>query len=29
MRPEKTYLIKEASDYLSRSDYLFLTDYKE
>lgn len=28
MRPEKTYLIKEASDYLSRSDYLFLTDYK-
>ena len=28
MRPEKSYLIKEASDYLSCSDYLFLTDYK-
>ena len=28
MRPEKSYLIKEASDYLNRSDYLFLTDYK-
>ena len=28
MRPEKSYLIKEASDYLSRSDYFFLTDYK-
>jgi large subunit ribosomal protein L10 len=28
MRPEKTYLVQEAADYLSRSDYLFLTDYK-
>jgi large subunit ribosomal protein L10 len=28
MRPEKSYLIKEASDYLTHSDYLFLTDYK-
>ena len=28
MRPEKTYLIKEASDYLSRSEYFFLTDYQ-
>ena len=28
MRPEKSYLIKEASDYLTRSDYFFLTDYK-
>ena len=28
MRPEKTYLVKEASDYLSKTDYFFLTDYK-
>ncbi len=28
MRPEKKYLIKEASDYLSSSDYFFLTDYQ-
>lgn len=28
MRPEKSYLVKEASDYLSRSNYFFLTDYK-
>lgn len=28
MRPEKTYLVKEAADYLSKSDYFFLTDYK-
>ena len=28
MRPEKKYLIKEASDYLSRSEYFFLTDYQ-
>lgn len=28
MRPEKTYLVKEAKDYLSRSNYFFLTDYK-
>ncbi|MBT5717588.1 MAG: 50S ribosomal protein L10 [Opitutae bacterium] len=28
MRPEKNYLIREASDYLSKSDYFFLTDYK-
>jgi large subunit ribosomal protein L10 len=28
MRPEKEYLVKEASDYLSRSEYVFLTDYQ-
>lgn len=28
MRPEKTYLVREASEYLSRSNYFFLTDYK-
>ena len=28
MRPEKKYLVNEAKDYLSRSDYFFLTDYK-
>ena len=28
MRPEKKYLIKEASDYISKSNYVFLTDYK-
>ena len=28
MRPEKSYLVKEASEYLSRLDYFFLTDYK-
>jgi len=28
MRPEKTYLVKEAANYLSKSDYFFLTDYK-
>lgn len=28
MRPEKSYLIKEASDYLSKSDYFFLADYQ-
>ena len=28
MRPEKSYLVKEASEYLSRSNYFFLTDYK-
>ena len=28
MRPEKAYLVKEASDYLTRSEYVFLTDYQ-
>jgi len=28
MRPEKSYLVKEASEYLSQSNYFFLTDYK-
>ena len=28
MRPEKKFLVQEASDYLSRSDFFFLTDYK-
>ncbi len=28
MRPEKTYLVNEAKDYLSQSNYFFLTDYK-
>lgn len=28
MRPEKAYLIREASDYLTRSEYIFLTDYQ-
>ena len=28
MRPEKAYLVKEAADYLTRSDYVFLTDYQ-
>ena len=28
MRPEKAYLVKEATDYLSRSEYLFLADYQ-
>lgn len=28
MRPEKAYLVKEASDYLTRSEYVFLADYK-
>ena len=28
MRPEKAYLVKEASDYLSRSEYVFLADYQ-
>jgi large subunit ribosomal protein L10 len=28
MRPEKVYLVKEATDYLARSEYVFLTDYQ-
>ncbi len=28
MRPEKAYLVKEASYYLSRSEYVFLADYQ-
>jgi ribosomal protein L10 len=28
MRPEKSTSYKEASEYLSQSDYFFLTDYK-
>jgi|TARA_B100000519_G_C14120196_1_gene380072 large subunit ribosomal protein L10 len=28
MRPEKAYLVKEASNYLSRSEYVFLADYQ-
>lgn len=28
MRPEKAYLVKEAADYLSRSEYVFLADYQ-
>jgi len=28
MRPEKAYLVKEASSYLSRSEYVFLADYQ-
>ena len=28
MRPEKEYLIREASDHLDKSTYFFLTDYK-
>ena len=28
MRPEKVYLVKEAADYLTRSEYVFLTDYQ-
>lgn len=28
MRPEKASLVKEASDYLNRSEYFFLTDYQ-
>ena len=28
MRPEKVYLVKEATDYLSRSEYVFLADYQ-
>jgi large subunit ribosomal protein L10 len=28
MRPEKAYLVKEATDYLTRSEYVFLTDYQ-
>ena len=27
MRPEKKYLVKEATDYLNGSDFFFLTDY--
>ncbi|WP_309387000.1 50S ribosomal protein L10 [Cerasicoccus frondis] len=27
MRPEKQYLVKEVSDYLSKSEYVFLTDF--
>tara|TARA_B100001093_G_scaffold506792_1_gene566310 strand:+ start:635 stop:1144 length:510 start_codon:yes stop_codon:yes gene_type:complete len=27
MRPEKAYLVKEASNYLERAEYFFLTDY--
>ena len=27
MRPEKTYLIEEARNHLSKSEYFFLTDY--
>tara|TARA_X000000950_G_C13748564_1_gene591657 strand:+ start:288 stop:797 length:510 start_codon:yes stop_codon:yes gene_type:complete len=27
MRPEKTYLIEEAKNHLSKSEYFFLTDY--
>ena len=28
MRPEKKFLVQEASEYLNRSDFFFLTDYK-
>ncbi len=28
MRPEKAYLIEEAKDHLSKSEYFFLTDYR-
>ena len=28
MRPEKSYLVKEAADYLTRSEYVFLADYQ-
>ena len=28
MRPEKEFLIREASDHLNKSSYFFLTDYK-
>ena len=28
MRTEKKYLVKEVGDYLERSDYIFLADYK-
>ena len=28
MRPEKEYLIREASEHLEKSTYFFLTDYK-
>jgi len=28
MRPEKTLLVKEASNHLSKSNFFFLTDYK-
>ena len=28
MRPEKTYLIEEAKNHLSKSEYFFLTDYQ-
>ena len=28
MRPEKAYLIKEASNHLAKSNYFFLTDYQ-
>ena len=28
MRPEKAYLVKEAEDYLTRSEYVFLADYQ-
>lgn len=28
MRPEKQYLVQEVSDQLSKSDYVFLTDYR-
>ena len=28
MRPEKEYLIREASNHLEKSTYFFLTDYK-
>ena len=27
MRPEKAYLIEEAKNHLSKSEYFFLTDY--
>lgn len=27
MRPEKQYLVKEVSDYLAKSEYVFLTDF--
>ena len=28
MRPEKKFLVQEATEYLNRSDFFFLTDYK-
>lgn len=28
MRPEKSYLIKETSNHLAKSDYFFVTDYQ-